>query len=285
MSSPPKTNPAAIQHDASDDNIEQVLDINNLSQDEGDRLRSAALTAQKDELPEGYFSSMRLIGTFVGIGLSLIGTYMAFTVGAAVIPFINRDIGPSDNASLFSIVWSTAQVVAILLFGRFSDRFGRRELTLASNALAIVGNILASQSTSMNMLVGANVILGLAAGPLSSYPLLTGELMTNKLKYIGTVLVVFPNVTVTGFGPYLGQSTFSVTLQLLFSHTNMCRTRHFVVLEMGILHRSDLSRYVVHFSYVARTDPSLRKMHSMRLRMLLLLLLSSFLHPAPREDA
>jgi MFS family permease len=214
MSSAPEKNPAATQHDASDDNIEQVLDINNLSQDEGDRLRSAALTAQKDELPEGYFSSIRLIGTFVGIGFSLIGTYMAFTVGAAVIPFINRDIGPSANASLFSIVWSTAQVVAILLFGRFSDRFGRRELTLASNALAIVGNILASRSTNMNMLIGANVILGLAAGPLSSYPLLTGELMTNKLKYLGTVLVVFPNVIVTGFGPYLGQSTFSVTLKL-----------------------------------------------------------------------
>jgi hypothetical protein len=245
-------NPVTTQCDGSTDQIEQVLDLN-MSQDEQDRLRSAALTAQKDELPEGYFSSMRLIGTFVGIGLSLIGTYMGFTVGAAVIPFINQDIGPSDNASLFSIVWSTAQVIAILLFGRFSDRFGRRELTLGSNALAIVGNIIASQSTSMNMLIGANVILGLAAGPLSSYPLLTGELMTNKMKYIGTVSVVIPNVVVTGFGPYIGQSMFCCQPVTSCSrHANMsCRTCHFVVLEMGILHCSNLSRYVVHYSYIA----------------------------------
>lgn len=57
----------------------------------------------------------------------------------------------------------------------------------------------------MNALIGANVLIGLSSGPSASYPLLTGELATNKTKYLATVLVVIPNVIATGFGAYLGQ--------------------------------------------------------------------------------
>lgn len=57
----------------------------------------------------------------------------------------------------------------------------------------------------MNTLVGAQVLLGLASGPPASYPLMTGELMSNKSKFLGTICVVIPNVIATGFGPYIGQ--------------------------------------------------------------------------------
>ncbi|KAI0116640.1 fungal trichothecene efflux pump [Hypoxylon sp. NC0597] len=179
--------------------------VRSRTREDGDELRSQALAADSKQLPPGYYSSARVIGTFGGIGFSLLGTYWAFSVGAAVITAINRDIGPSANASLFSIVWTLCDCISILLFGRLSDRFGRRWLAIGANLLGIVGGIVACTAKNMDVLIGANVLLGLASGPPASYPLLTGELATNKTKYLATVLVVIPNVIATGFGAYLGQ--------------------------------------------------------------------------------
>ncbi|KAI5861006.1 fungal trichothecene efflux pump [Durotheca rogersii] len=173
--------------------------------DDGDQLRSEALAADLKQLPPGYYSSARVVGTFGAIGFSLLGTYWAFSVGASVITAINRDIGPSQNASLFSIVWTVCDCISILLFGRLSDRFGRRWLAIGANVLGIIGGIVACTAPNMDVLVGANVLLGLASGPPASYPLLTGELATNKTKYLATVFVVLPNVVATGFGAYIGQ--------------------------------------------------------------------------------
>ncbi|OTA98955.1 hypothetical protein M426DRAFT_325562 [Hypoxylon sp. CI-4A] len=179
--------------------------VRSRTKDDGDVIRAEALAADSKQLPKGYYSSTRVIGTFGGIGFSLLGTYWSFSVGAAVITAINADIGPSANSSLFSIVWTVCNCISILLFGRLSDRFGRRWLAIGANLLGIIGGIVAATSKTMDVLIGANVLLGLASGPPASYPLLTGELATNKTKYLATVLVVIPNVIATGFGAYLGQ--------------------------------------------------------------------------------
>ncbi|KAF4312184.1 trichothecene efflux pump [Botryosphaeria dothidea] len=182
-----------------------AIDVSALSQEEADKLRSQNLSSERAKIPAGYFSSIRIVGTFVGIALSLVGTYFAYQAGAAVIISINDDIGPSENASLFAIVWSAAQPISILLFGSLSDRFGRRNWALAANLLGILGGIVACTAKTMNTLIGAMVMLGLASGVPASYPLLTGELATNKGKFLATVTVVVPNVVATGFGPYIGQ--------------------------------------------------------------------------------
>lgn len=182
-----------------------AIDVSALSQEEADKLRSQTLSSERAKIPAGYFSSIRIVGTFVGIALSLVGTYFAYQAGAAVIISINDDIGPSENASLFAIVWSAAQPISILLFGSLSDRFGRRNWALAANLLGILGGIVACTAKTMNTLIGAMVMLGLASGVPASYPLLTGELATNKGKFLATVTVVVPNVVATGFGPYIGQ--------------------------------------------------------------------------------
>ncbi|KAL1900983.1 hypothetical protein Sste5346_002046 [Sporothrix stenoceras] len=169
-----------------------------------DELRSQALAAEVDTLPQGYYSSWRFLGTFAGTAFNLAGTYFAFEAAAGVISIINEDIGPSTNGYLFSIVWTIAQAISILLFGRNSDQFGRRNIALAANVIGIIGGIVAATAQSMNQLIGANAVLGLAAGIPGSYPLLTGELLSNKGKFLGTMIVVVPNVIATGFGPFLG---------------------------------------------------------------------------------
>jgi MFS family permease len=173
--------------------------------DEADNLRSELLATEYQKLPEGYFSSWRIVGTFLGIALTLVATYFSLQAGAAVVTFVNADLGPSNNASLYSIVFAMCQPISILIFGRLSDRFGRREFAIGANIVGIVGGIVCATATNMNMLVGGNVLLGLASGPPACYPLLTGELVSNKYKMLGTMVVVVPNVIATGFAPYIGQ--------------------------------------------------------------------------------
>ncbi|GME43592.1 Trichothecene efflux pump protein [Neofusicoccum parvum] len=182
-----------------------TINVALLSQDEADKLRSQALSSDREKIPAGYYSSARIVGTFVGIALSLVGTYFVYQAAASVITSINEDIGPSENSSLFAIVWTAAQPISILLFGSLSDRFGRRKWALAANVLGILGGIVAGTARTMNTLIGAMVMLGLASGVPASYPLLTGELATNKGKFLATITVVVPNVIATGFGPYIGQ--------------------------------------------------------------------------------
>lgn len=175
-----------------------------LSEEKVDDLRQAALAADKSTLPEGYYTSARVAGTLVGLGISLAATYWVMQATAGCLVQIDQDIGPSSNIYMFVNLWVICQAIGMLLFGRVSDKFGRRNLALCSQVLGIIGGIVGATAKTPNQLIGSAPLLGLAAGVPGSYPLLTGELMTNKLKFLGTVIVVVPNIIATGAGPYLG---------------------------------------------------------------------------------
>ncbi|KAG9197197.1 hypothetical protein G6514_002188 [Epicoccum nigrum] len=181
------------------------------SSDEAYRLRSEALTTDASKLEDGYFLSLRIIGSFLGTSIVVVATYFQFQALAAVLTSaVYPDIGPSTNVALVSTVWSAAQPIALLLFGRLSDRFGRRNFALGSCALAIIGGIVAATAQSIETLIAAEVVMGIASGVPAAYPLLVGELVSNKDKYIGTALVVVPNVIATGFGAYIGLALVQV---------------------------------------------------------------------------
>jgi len=176
-----------------------------LNSEEADKIRSQALATEKMLLPNGYFRSPRIVGSFAGTSIVVLATYFQFQATAAVISSaILQDIGPSTNVALVSTAWTISQPIALLLFGRLSDRFGRRGFALASCVLAIVGGIVAATAQSIETLIGAQVLMGIASGVPASYPLLAGELMSNRDKFIGTAIVVVPNVIATGFGAYIG---------------------------------------------------------------------------------
>ncbi|KAF7593965.1 hypothetical protein BBP40_010472 [Aspergillus hancockii] len=171
----------------------------------GEERHVNTLATDASELPPGYYRSPRIVSTFIGISLAMIATYFAFEASASAIANINADIGPSENTSLCSTVWTVSQSISILLMGRLTDRFGRRNFVLGTNLIGLVGGIVACTAQSFNALIGAQVLLGLAAGQSGAYLLLVGELMSNKTKFLGTVCVAIPSVVGTGFGPYLGQ--------------------------------------------------------------------------------
>jgi MFS family permease len=165
--------------------------LTSLDSEEADKLRSKALSTDVTKLKNGYFSSPRIVGSFMGTGIVVVATYFQFQALAAAVSSVNADIGPSANIALVNTVWTVSQPISLLLFGRLSDRFGRRNFALGSCVLAIVGGIVAATAQSIETLIGAEVIIA-------------GELVSNKHKYIGTALVVVPNVIATGFGAYIG---------------------------------------------------------------------------------
>ncbi|OQV06491.1 hypothetical protein CLAIMM_11048 [Cladophialophora immunda] len=182
---------------------------------------SEALSTDASKVRSGYFMSPSLIGALVSISLSTVASYWGFSPAAAVISVINADIGPSSTSSLFSIIWTVASAVSLILFGRISDKFGRRWFLIAATGAGFVGGVIAGTAKTMNTLVGANVLLGLGAGVHTCYGLTTGEVCPNKYKFLAVVLVVVPNVIPTGFGAYLA---------LMLTHTASWRWIYYIYL-------------------------------------------------------
>ncbi|KIX97078.1 uncharacterized protein Z520_07192 [Fonsecaea multimorphosa CBS 102226] len=167
---------------------------------------SNALATTTAETETGYFASLRIIGTIAGLGLALAISYWGFSPPAAVLETINADIGPSDNASLFSIIWSICCAIGILVFGRLSDKFGRRWFVITASSTALVGAIIAATAKTMNTLIVANVFLGLAGGVHTCHGLTVGEVVPNKWKFLGVATASISNILPTGFGAFLGMS-------------------------------------------------------------------------------
>ncbi|KAH0847595.1 hypothetical protein FOPE_00742 [Fonsecaea pedrosoi] len=170
-------------------------------------IRIANLLAKEvEELPREYFTSIPLVGTMVSMSLTVVSSYFGFAVPASVLTFINLDIGPSNDMSLFSIVWTLCNAISLLITGRVSDKFGRRNFVLGAGALAIIGGIVACTAKNMNTLIGANVIIGLASGVHSSQSLFTGELLPHRYKFLAVFMMLIPMVTSTGLAAYIARA-------------------------------------------------------------------------------
>ncbi|KIW23925.1 uncharacterized protein PV07_12086 [Cladophialophora immunda] len=105
----------------------QRLELEHAQRDAGaleDIENSNALTTDQSEFSRGYV--LRMLAAIASIGMGTNAAYWGFSPPAAILTYINEDIGPSDNASLFPIIWTLACGISIIFFGRFSDKFGRR---------------------------------------------------------------------------------------------------------------------------------------------------------------
>nr|APW30730.1 trichothecene efflux pump [Fusarium sp. CBS 123663] len=169
-----------------------------------DRLRAQALATTADELPEGYYTSSRVIASFAAFSLNVCATYFVLQASASALPNILQDIGQSENQGLFSTLWTMGQAVSILVMGRLTDRFGRRPFVIATHIIGLVGAIVGCTANEFNTLLAAMTLLGVAAGPAGSSPLFVGELMSNKTKFLGLLTVSIPTIVMSA-GPYFGQ--------------------------------------------------------------------------------
>ena len=88
---------------------------------------------------------------------------------AALLPSLVKSFGISlSTAGLLVVAYSLAAALAAFFSGTLSDHYGRRRFLLAGVAFFAVASFAASRSRSLNELMVARALTGLAAGTLST---------------------------------------------------------------------------------------------------------------------
>jgi MFS family permease len=120
---------------------------------------------------------------------------------ASVLAAINEDIGPDPNHFWVGLVFTLMLSVGFTIVGRITDIFGRRWALIGGTTLCLFGTIIASQATSINMLIGATVLIGLGAVAPSSVAYVVAELVPMKDRYLVLGLMFLWMIPVVALGP------------------------------------------------------------------------------------
>ncbi|MCC6222744.1 MAG: MFS transporter [Thermoleophilia bacterium] len=103
-----------------------------------------------------------LAGTLLGMLVASLNQ----TLAATAMPIIVEDLGGLGHYSWVFSAYVLGATVAIPLYGKLSDLYGRRPLFLAAILLFSIGSVLAGLAASMEQLVAARTVQGIGAGGL-----------------------------------------------------------------------------------------------------------------------
>ncbi|KAK1976425.1 fungal trichothecene efflux pump [Colletotrichum cereale] len=153
-----------------------------------------------------YFLSKNYIGSLSAIGLAGMAGIGAFSLVAPVLTSVNECIGPDANIVWVSLASNLAQAVMLTMTGRLSDMFGRRYFQIAGTTLALAGCIMAANANTINILIGANVLVGLGSATQVSFPYLISELVPMNFRYFASSYIYALLIPVAGVAPVVATS-------------------------------------------------------------------------------
>lgn len=161
-------------------------------------------------IPKSYWYSWEFIGTFAAIIMAKDAGSGGFSLAAPVLASINQEIGPDPDITWVSLSWTLTQGISTLVVGRMSDVFGRRWIFIVASLLGTAGAIWASQAQSVNQLIGATVMLGLAGGVQISYFWIISEIVPMRWRFAANATIYMFSFT-SWLGPKISYDFFTKT--------------------------------------------------------------------------
>lgn len=140
-----------------------------------------------------------------GLMLAMLLGALDQTVMAPALPHVAGDLGGLDRMPAVVTAYLVAATVAMPVYGKLGDRFGRKPVMQAAIVLFVAGAALCALAQSMPQLIAFRVVQGLGGGGLMiGAQAIIGEIVSprERGRYLGQIGAVF-FVAAIG-GPLLG---------------------------------------------------------------------------------
>ena len=125
------------------------------------------LRARLARKPPGYrFTIGRVLAIYGAIMVAILLAALDQTIVATALPAIVDDLGGLTSYSWVVTAYILPMTIAVPLYGKLGDIYGRRLLWLVAISVFLLGSALCGMAQSMNQLVAFRVVQGLGAGGL-----------------------------------------------------------------------------------------------------------------------
>jgi DHA1 family tetracycline resistance protein-like MFS transporter len=131
-----------------------------------------------------------MIIIFIIVFINLVG----FGIIIPLLPFYGERFGASpDEVTWLMAIYSLTQFATAPIWGRYSDRYGRRPILLLSLAGTVVAYVWLSQAANLEALYWARGLAGIAAGSISAAFACMSDITTkeNRSKGMGLIGAAF----------------------------------------------------------------------------------------------
>jgi len=153
----------------------------------------AQIKAERDNPNVHHSMNSRLAVSLLAMSFLWIGSQIPLYLYGSVIPHIYGEIGGADGRYVWMVIGYLIPVAAVCPFvGALSDMFGRKAVACTGQALLMIGPIVVSTATYINVAIGGMVICGLGAGLNELIALAgTSELVpvNRRALYVGGVVI------------------------------------------------------------------------------------------------
>ncbi|KAF1844966.1 MFS general substrate transporter [Cucurbitaria berberidis CBS 394.84] len=182
-----------------------------MTNDDADRIAASAVGGDLADMPKGYYTNWRFIGSVAAVSFMAQGLYLGYILPANTMGIINADVGPNPNYVLIPTVKTLCTGVGMTLVGRLSDIFGRRWFMIVGCLLGMLGSIINATAQNIPTIIGGTVFVGVAGAVQTGFSFVLMELVANKHRPAITAFLFLTTLPFAAFGPLLARALAGYT--------------------------------------------------------------------------